>query len=256
MSIQDLFSLKGNIALVTGSTQGLGFEIALGLAAAGAQVIIHGRNQNKIDIAISQLNDAGYKVDSLMFDINDEHARHLAFSELSARYGRLDILVNNAGVRARKSLLELSADEMHTVLQSNLLSTIEISRQAVQLMSARKKGKIITITSLQGHLVRASDFIYPISKHALETMTKVMAAEFGKLGIRCNAIAPGTFATEFNKDLIQKPENIAMMQKRNPLQRWGEPKEIVGPVVFLASEASSYINGQTVLLDGGFSISF
>ena len=254
--MQDLFSLKGNIALVTGSTQGLGFEIALGLAAAGAQVVIHGRSQSKIDTALSRLNKAGYKADGLIFDINDAQTRSLAFSELSTRYGRLDILVNNAGVRARKPLLELSAEEIHAVLQSNLLSTIEISRQAVQLMSENKSGKIITITSLQGHLVRANDFIYPISKHALETMTKVMAAEFGKLGIRCNAVAPGTFATEFNKELIQKSENIAMMQKRNPLQRWGEPKEIVGPVVFLASEASSYINGQTIVLDGGFSVSF
>lgn len=107
-----------------------------------------------------------------------------------------------------------------------------------------------------GRLVRRGDFIYPISKQALETATKVIAVEMGRDGILCNAIAPGTFATEFNQELISKPENIERMRSRNPLQRWGKPSEIVGPALFLASEASSYVNGQTIVLDGGFSLMF
>lgn len=252
----DAFSLSGDVALITGSTQGLGFEMARGLASAGATVIVHGRNAGAVDDARLRLEDEGFIADGLVFDINDEPARNRTFTELLSRHGRLDILVNNAGMRARKPMMELSAHDMQTMVQNNLLSTIEVSRQAAQIMRVQHKGRIITITSLQGHFVRQTDFIYPITKQALETMTRVLAAELGSYGIRCNSVAPGTFATEFNQALIQNPENMAMMQNRNPAQRWGSPEEIIGPVVFLASKASSYVNGQTILVDGGFSISF
>lgn len=256
LNVLESFSLANNVALVTGSTQGLGFEIARGLASAGATVIVHGRNENAVNGARLRLENEGFSADGLIFDINDNSARNVAFTDLLSRHGSLDILVNNAGTRARKPMMELSAHDMQAMVQNNLLSTIEVSRQAAQVMRDKRKGRIVTITSLQGHLVRQSNFIYPLTKQALETMTRVLAAELGSYGIRCNSVAPGTFATEFNQALIQNPDNTAMMQKRNPTQRWGRPEEIVGPVIFLASEASSYVNGQTLLVDGGFSISF
>lgn len=254
--VEDLFSVAGQIALVTGSCQGLGYEIAQGLAARGATVIVHGRDATKAQQVSSSLQSRGLHADWLAFDINDENGRQQAFASIAQRYGRLHILVNNASIRARKTLTELSMAEAAEVVNTNLLATIEVTRHAAALMRESRYGRIVTITSISGRLVRYGDFIYPISKQALDAMTRSAAVEYGRDGIVCNSIAPGTFATEFNKELISKPENIAKMQERNPMQRWGEPQEIVGPAIFLASKGASYINGHTVVVDGGFSIGF
>ncbi len=252
----NMFSLHGRVALVTGSSQGLGFEIARGFADAGATVIIQGRNAEKAEQACKALVDEGHDAYWQAFDIADGLVRSMAFDEIRQRHGRLDILVNNAGIRARRPLVDLSERDILTLINTNLLAAIEMSRLATELMREHSYGRIINITSVLGRLVRRGDFIYPISKQALETATKVIAVEMGRDGILCNAIAPGTFATEFNQELISKPENIERMRSRNPLQRWGKPSEIVGPALFLASEASSYVNGQTIVLDGGFSLMF
>lgn len=255
-AVPDSFSLQGRVALITGSSQGLGLEIARGYAAAGAKVIVHGRSSAKAAQVCEQLSAAGLDADWLAFDIADGAGRTQAFDAIQARHGRLDILVNNAGVRARSPLAELSEADIHRVVGTNLLAAIEMSRLAAALMRKRQYGRIINITSLQGRLARSGDFIYPITKQALEAMTRVAAVELGKDGILCNAIAPGTFATEFNRELTTKRENIETMQRRNPLRRWGEPSEIVGPAIFLASAAASYVNGHTIVLDGGYSASF
>lgn len=254
--VGDLFSVAGQIALVTGSCQGLGYEIAQGLAERGATVIVHGRDATKAQQVCRSLQSMGFHADWLAFDINDEKGRQHGFASIAQRYGRLHILVNNASIRARKTLTELSTVEAAEVVNTNLLATIEVTRHAAALMREGRYGRIVTITSISGRLVRYGDFIYPISKQALDAMTRSAAVEYGRDGIVCNSIAPGTFATEFNRALISKPENIAKMQERNPLRRWGEPKEIVGPAVFLASKGASYINGHTVVVDGGFSIGF
>lgn len=251
-----LFSLRDRVALVTGSSQGLGLEIARGFATAGAKVIIHGRDPDKAAHACELLKAPGSDVHWLAFDIIDSAARADAFRKVKEHFGRLDILVNNAGMRARRPLAELSEADIQAVVNTNVLAAIEMSRLAAALMRQNRYGRIINVTSLQGRLARYGDFIYPITKHALETMTRVAAVELGRDGILCNAIAPGTFATDFNRDLIAKPENIEKMLSRNPLQRWGNPAEIIGPAIFLASEACSYVNGHTLLLDGGYSASF
>jgi gluconate 5-dehydrogenase len=252
----DPFSVAGQIALVTGSCQGLGYEIAHGLAVRGATVIVHGRDAAKARQVSLSLQSSGLSVDWLAFDIGDEDGRKRAFASIAQRYGRLHVLVNNASIRARKTLTDLSTSEIAEIVNTNLLATIEVTRQAAALMREIRYGRIVTITSISGRLVRYGDFIYPISKQALDAMTRSAAVEYGRDGIVCNAIAPGTFATEFNRELISKPENIAKMQERNPLKRWGEPHEIVAPAVFLASKGASYINGHTVVVDGGFSIGF
>ncbi len=254
--LNPLFDLRNQVALVTGSTRGLGYEIARGLGQAGATVIIHGRDEQGATKAAERLTEEGVDASWSAFDLNDQAASYSAFRKIREQHQRLDILVNNASIRLRKPLQDSDAMELESVIRTNILSNIEISRAAISLMKLNRYGRIITISSIAGQLVRFGDFIYPITKQALNTMTRSLAVEFGRDGILSNAIAPGTFATEFNQSLISTPANIAKMQERNPLQRWGDPAEIIGPVLFLASAASSYVNGQVLAVDGGFSISF
>lgn len=251
-----LFDLRNQVALVTGSTRGLGYEIARGLGQAGATVILHGRDERSARDAADRFASEGMNASWTAFDLNDRAASQSAIGEIRQQHQRLDILVNNASIRLRKPLQDSDAMELESIIRTNILSNIEISRAAISLMKLNCYGRIITISSIAGQLVRFGDFIYPITKQALNTMTRSLAVEFGRDGILSNAIAPGTFATEFNQSLISNPANIAKMQERNPLQRWGDPAEIIGPVLFLASAASSYVNGQVLAVDGGFSISF
>ncbi|HLU04071.1 MAG TPA: SDR family oxidoreductase [Advenella sp.] len=251
-----LFDLRGQVALVTGSTRGLGYEIARGLGQAGATVIVHGRDESSAQAASCKLSAEGLTTSWVAFDLDDRIGRHRAFEQIKSVHQRLDILVNNASIRMRRRLQDIDAMELETITRTNVLSTIEISRAAICLMKLNNYGRIITISSIAGQIVRFGDFIYPVTKQALNTVTRSLAVEYGREGILSNAIAPGTFATQFNQALIENPDNIAKMQERNPLQRWGNPVEMVGPVLFLASAAASYVNGQVLAVDGGFSISF
>lgn len=254
--VNNLFSLSEQVALVTGSTQGLGYQIAQGLGKAGARIIVHSRSEEKARKTAQTLTGAGLDAGWVCFDINDQKKCEDVFSNIQQQYGRLDILVNNASIRNRKTLSDLSPLELEDIVQTNILANIRISRHAIELMKTRKYGRIVTISSIAGQLIRFGDFAYPITKQALNTMTRAIAVEFGRDGITSNAIAPGTFATEFNEKLTQESKNIAKMQERNPLQRWGDPMEIIGPTLFFASPAASYVNGQTLAVDGGFSITF
>ncbi len=251
-----LFDLRNQVAFVTGSTRGLGYEIARGLGQAGAKVIVHGRDESSAQAASRKLQAQGLATAWVAFDLDDREACQRAFEQIRDSHQRLDILVNNASIRMRRRLQDIDAMELEAITRTNILSTIEVSRAAVALMKLNHYGRIITISSIAGQIVRFGDFIYPVTKQALNTVTRSLAVEFGRDGILSNAIAPGTFATQFNQALIENPDNIAKMQERNPLQRWGNPAEIVGPVLFLASAAASYVNGQVLAVDGGFSISF
>lgn len=251
-----LFDLSNQVALVTGSTRGLGYEIARGLGQAGATVIVHGRDENSAQATSRKLADAGLASAWVAFDLDDRAGCQRAFAQIWDDHQRLDILVNNASIRMRRPLQHIDTMELEAITRTNVLSTIEISRAAVSLMKRNHYGRVITISSIAGQIIRFGDFIYPVTKQALNTVTRSLAVEFGRDGILSNAVAPGTFATQFNQALIENPDNIAKMQERNPLQRWGDPVEIVGPVLFLASAAASYVNGQILAVDGGFSISF
>ena len=249
------FSLAGQTALVTGAVRGLGFEIARGFAQAGAQVIVHGRREADVAAALAQLQAEGMAAHGAWFDLDDHATVARELQRLVAAHGPIHVLCNNAGVRDRRGLAELGLVDIERVLATNLLATVHLCREFLALLPETAGASIVNITSLQGHVMRDADFAYPISKQAVEAMTRAIAVEFGPRGVRCNAIAPGSFATDFNAQLLAKPENQARAQ-RNPMRRWGLPQEIVGPAVFLASAASSYVNGVTLRVDGGFGISF
>jgi gluconate 5-dehydrogenase len=249
-----IFSLEGRIALITGAARGLGFEIALAMAGAGAHVVLNGRDAASLATAVREITSQGESASALAFDIADPAAVRAAFDEIKATYGRLDILVSNAGARNRKPLLDFSDEEIQAMVHANLSAGYVLAREAARLMVPRRSGRMITITSIAGQIARSGDPVYAGAKQGLTGMVRALAAEFGPVGITSNAIAPGGFATEANAAAMADPKIHDHFAKRTPLGRWGRPHEIAGAAVFLASEAASYVNGQVLNIDGGMSI--
>jgi gluconate 5-dehydrogenase len=248
------FSLEGKVALVTGAARGLGLEIALAMAGAGAHVILNGRDAHSLSTAVQAIASHGQSASALTFDITDSAAIKAAFAEIAATHGRLDILVSNAGARNRKPLLEFTDEEICEMVHTNLSAGYILAREAARLMVPQRSGRLITITSIAGQIARAGDPVYPGAKQGLTGMMRALAAEYGPLGITSNAIAPGGFSTEANAAAIADPKIHDHFANRTPLGRWGRPHEIAGAAVFLASEAASYVNGQVLTIDGGMSI--
>jgi len=250
------YSLAGQVALVTGSGRGLGLAIARAMAGAGAHVLLNGRNPGPLQAAAQDLAGKGLSAQALPFDVADDAARDAAFARIRDEHGRLDILVNNVGARNRKTLAEITAPEVRALIETDLVAAILLSRAAAQLMAPRRHGRLIAITSVVGELARVGDAIYPAAKQGLTGLVRAMAMEFGALGITSNAIAPGTFATETNAAMAADPKSGPAVAARNPMGRWGEPDEIAGAAVFLASPAASFVNGHVLVVDGGLSIQF
>jgi gluconate 5-dehydrogenase len=253
MSIQ-LFDLTGRTALVTGSSRGLGFAIASGLAAAGASVVLNGTDAGRLDAAAETLAATGATVHKLCFDISDEAAVEAAFRELDAAGIQIDILVNNAGIQLRKALVDLSADEWRRVLDVNLTSAFIAGREAAKRMIPRGYGKIINIGSLTSDLARATVAPYTAAKGGIKMLTRSMTAEWAGKGIQANAIGPGYMLTDMNKPLIENAAFDGWVRSRTPAGRWGKPEELIGVAVFLASSASDYVSGQIIYVDGGMSV--
>lgn len=251
-----VFDLSGRVALVTGAGQGLGLEIADALALAGAHVVLNGRQAERLDAAAERIQGQGGTASPLPFDIADPDAVAAAFERVGSAFASLDILVSNVGIRHRFPLAEISADDLHHVLEVNLVAAFHLAKAAVGLMIPRGRGRIIMVTSIAGPLGRANDAAYIAAKGGLAGFVRALAVEFGPHGITTNAIAPGYFATETNAAMVDDPEVEAFVKRRIPLQRWGEPKEIAGAAVFLASDAASYVNGHVLTVDGGLSASF
>jgi len=246
-----LFDLTGRVALVTGSSRGLGRAMAEGLAAAGARVVINGVDAARVEAAVRELAAAGHAAEGAAFDVTDEAAVMQAFAAFDTRGLAIDILVNNAGIQLRKPMLELSTAEWHKVLDTNLTSAFVVGREAARRMVARGRGKIINIGSLTSQLARATVAPYTVAKGGIKMLTQAMAAEWAVHGVQANAIGPGYMLTDMNQALIDNPVFDAWVKGRTPAKRWGKPEELIGAAVFLASAASDYVNGQILYIDGG-----
>jgi gluconate 5-dehydrogenase len=247
-----LFSLDGKIALVTGAGRGLGLEIAKGLAVAGARVLVNGRDLARLEDAVETITAAGGSAVPLQFDIADEAAVETAFEGLRSEYGRLDILVNNVGLRDRRGFFEFELAAVRRLLEVDLVAPFNLCRQAARLMIGHAGGRIINVTSIAGPIAGAGDAAYTAAKGGLEALTRAVAAELGAQAITVNGIAPGFFATETNAQRVADPDIAAWLKSRTSLGRWGNPAEITGAAVFLASPAASYITGQILAVDGGY----
>lgn len=251
------FSLRGKHALITGSTQGLGLAIAKAFAASGAHITINGRHAGRAQAAVEPIVANGGSADAWIQDLAELSSLQASYQALCERGSVPDILVNNVGIRQRKTLAAASLDEIIELIHVDLVASVQLSRLAAQAMQAEQKpGRIITLTSIAGKLARYGDAIYPVAKQGLSGLVRALAVEYGRHGITSNGIAPGTFATETNAALAADPVNGPVVLGRNPLGRWAQPDEITGAAVFLASGASSYVNGHIIVVDGGFSITF
>ena len=246
-----MFDLHGKLALVTGSSRGIGLALARSLAEAGAAVVLNARNDDALAIAEAELAAAGHVVHRYRFDVCDPEAVEQAVATIEASVGPIDILVNNAGIQRRGSILDYSLDTFREIVNANLVSAFIVGQAVAGRMAQRGHGKIINICSIQSELARPTTAVYSATKGALKQLTRGMCADLAGLGIQVNAIAPGYFATELTEDLVNDPEFSAWVSKRSPTGRWGRVEELGGAAVFFASDASSFVNGQILYVDGG-----
>jgi gluconate 5-dehydrogenase len=246
-----LFSLDGRRALITGSSQGIGLALAKGLSAAGAAVILNGRDPARLADAAAQIPGAAV----LAFDVTSHDAVRSAVDGFEAAHGAIDILVNNAGMQYRAPLEEFPAEAFERLLQTNVASVFHVGQACARHMIARGAGKIINIASVQAALARPTIAPYTATKGAVANLTKGMATDWARHGLHCNAIAPGYFDTPLNAALVADPAFTAWLEKRTPAGRWGRVEELVGACVFLASDASSFVNGHVLYVDGGITAS-
>ncbi|CAO3360331.1 SDR family oxidoreductase [Azospirillum melinis] len=246
-----MFDLSGKTALVTGSARGLGNAIAEGLAEAGAAIILSDINPNSLADAAARARDKGYTVHESAFDVTDEDAVAQAFAQFDEQGISVDILVNNAGIQIRSPLVDFPVADFRKVIDTNLTSAFLVGREAGRRMVARRAGKIINIGSLTSEQARVTVAPYAAAKGGIRLLTKSMTAEWAEFNVQINAIGPGYIVTEMNKPLIENEEFDGWVKKRTPARRWGNPADLVGTAVFLASPASDFVNGQLIFVDGG-----
>jgi gluconate 5-dehydrogenase len=252
MSVSHLFDLTAKTALVTGSSDGLGLAMARGLAAAGAGIVLNGRDERKLAAAAKSFEAAGRPALARAFDVADERSVQSAFEHFDAAGVEIDILVNNAGNQLRKPMLDLNTDEWRRVVEIHLTGSFQVGREAARRMIARGRGgKIINVASLASEVARATIAPYTAAKGGIKMLTRAMAAEWAPHDIQANAIGPGYIETEMTKPLMADPKFDAWVKGRTPSGRWGKPDDLIGVAVFLASPASAYVNGQIIYVDGG-----
>jgi len=249
-----VFDLSGKVALVTGAYRGLGFAIAQGLARAGAHVVLNGRKQDLLDAAARKLQGLKLSASAAVFDVTDGDAIRKGVTAIEAEHGHIDILFNNAGIQRRGAFTEFPLEQWNEIIATNLTAPFIVSQAVLRGMIERKHGKIVHIASLMSELARPTVVPYTAAKGGVRQLTRGMAVELAQHNIQVNAIAPGYFATEMNRALIDNVEFNAWVCKRTPAGRWGQPDELAGLAVFLASAGSNYITGQMFVVDGGMSV--
>jgi gluconate 5-dehydrogenase len=248
---KSLFDLTGRTALVTGSSQGIGFALARGLAQAGAAIVLNGRDKAKLTRAAAELSDTGARVGTAAFDVTNGPAALAGVAQVEAEFGAIDILVNNAGILKRAPLLELTEQQWKEVLDTDLTSAFLLARAVAPRMIARGAGKVINICSLMSEVGRPTTGGYAAAKGGLKMLTRAMATEWARHNLQINGIGPGYMLTELTKPLADNPEFSRWLLARTPAGRWGLPEELVGAAVFLSSRASDFVNGQIIYVDGG-----
>lgn len=250
--MSSLFDVTGRLALVTGSSRGLGRSLALSLAEAGARVIVHGRDPQAIaetQAAIAQLGAPAAL--SVRFDVTDADETAAAVEPLIAEHGVPDILVNNAGLQRRAPIQDFAVDDWDALVKANLSSAFYVSRALLPAMIERGSGKIVNIGSVQSLLARQTIAPYSATKGGIAQLTKGMAADLARHNIQVNAISPGYFATDMNRALVDDDEFSSWIEVRTPAARWGSLDELSGALLFFASAASSFVSGQNLFVDGG-----
>ncbi len=247
----ELFDLKGRRALVTGSSQGIGLALAEALARVGASVLLNGRDEGRVRAAVARLAGEGLEVAGVTFDVTDPKQVERAVASIEEGTGPIDILVNNAGIQRRQALQDFPIETWREVMSTNLDSVFYVSQAVARRMIPRGRGKIINISSLQSEAARPGIAPYTASKGGVKNLTKGMCADWARYGLQINAIGPGYFDTPMNKSLVEDPSFDSWLRKRTPAGRWGKIEDLHGALIFLASRASDFVNGQTIYVDGG-----
>ena len=250
--MSNLFSLEGRVALVTGSAQGLGYTVARGMLDAGARIVLSDVSAAALEKAQASLRAEGLDAAAYVFDISDEAQVTAAVAAIEAEVGPIDILVNNAGIHRRDLLIDMPVENWRKVIDVNLSGAFIVGRAVARGMIERRYGKIINIASINAAMVRPNIGNYCAAKGGIVTLTKSMATEWGPYNINVNAIGPGYFLTDLTRPLSEDAEFDAWVKSEVPLRRWGNPVEMVGLAVMLASKASDFISGQTIYIDGGW----
>jgi gluconate 5-dehydrogenase len=245
------FDLTGRTALITGSSAGIGHALAIGLSGAGARIVLNGRDTGKLDRAAAALRAGGADVIAMPFDVTDGAAVTQGVARIEAEVGPIDILVNNAGMQRRAPLEQFEEAHWHELMKTNVDSVFLVGQAVARCMIPRGRGKIINVCSVQSELGRPNIAPYTASKGAVKMLTKGMAIDWGPHGIQVNGLGPGYFKTELNQALVSNPDFSNWLVNRTPSRRWGDVEDLAGAAIFLASDASNFVNGHILYVDGG-----
>ena len=249
--VDRLFGLDGRLALVTGSSAGIGRALAEGLGQAGATLVVNGRDPAKVEATAAAFRAAGLTAHPAVFDVTDGAAVRAGVERIEAEIGPIDVLINNAGIQRRAPLEDFAEDTWRELMRANLDSVFLVGQAVARRMIPRRRGVLVNVASVQSELARTNIAPYTASKGGVKMLTKGMATDWGKHGLRINALAPGYFKTELNKALVEDEKFSAWLSQRTPMGRWGDVGELVGAAIFLSSDASSFVNGHVLYVDGG-----
>jgi len=250
-----LFRLDGRLALITGSSRGIGLALARALGQAGAKLVLNARTQSTLEQAHRTLSDEGLDVHIASFDVTDPDATRAGIDAIERDIGSISVLVNNAGLQRRAPLEDFPAEDWHDIMRTNVDSVFFVAQAVARHMIPRRSGRIINVCSVQSELARPNIAPYTASKGAVKMLTKGMATDWGRHNLQINGLAPGYFKTELTEALVNDPAFTEWLSKRTPAGRWGNVEELGGAAVFLASDAASFVNGHVLYVDGGITAS-